>query len=67
VLLDVEYWTPLREFGRTRTLPEGMISPDDLELLTLTDEPSVAVENVLEAYRRGGGASPHTAAKADAE
>ena len=67
VLLDVEYWTPLREFGRTRTLPEGMISPDDLELLTLTDEPSVAVEKVLEAYRRGGGASPHTAAKADAE
>src|ERR1700751_1615657 len=65
VLLDVEYWTPLREFGRTRTLPEGMISPDDLELLTLTDEPSVAVEKVLEAYRRGGGASPHTAAKAD--
>src|ERR1700749_3769538 len=67
VLLDVEDWTPLRKFGRTRTLPQGMISPDDLELLTLTDEPSAAVENVLEAYRRGGGASPPTAAKADAE
>jgi uncharacterized protein (TIGR00730 family) len=67
VLLGEEYWAPLREWGRTRALPEGMISPDDLDLLTLTDEPSVAVEKVLEAYRLGGGRSPHTAAKADAE
>jgi hypothetical protein len=48
-------------------LPEGMISPDDLDLLTLTDEPSVAVEKVLEAYQRGNGESPHTPEKADAE
>ena len=41
--------------------------PDDLDLLTLTDQPSVAVEKVLEAYRLGGDRSPHTAAKADAE
>jgi uncharacterized protein (TIGR00730 family) len=67
VLLGEAYWTPLREWGRSRALPEGMISPDDLELLTLTDEPSVAVEKVLEAYGRGDGRSPHTTAKADAE
>jgi hypothetical protein len=67
VLLGEEYWAPLREWGRTRALREGMISPDDLDLLTLTDEPSVAVETVLEAYRLGDGRSPHTAAKADAE
>jgi uncharacterized protein (TIGR00730 family) len=67
VLLGEEYWAPLREWGRTRALPEGMISPDDLELLTLTDEPSVAVEKVLEAYQRGNGESPHTPEKADAE
>ena len=67
VLLGEEYWAPLREWGETRALPEGMISPDDLELLTLTDDPSVAVEKVLEAYRRSNGPSPHTAAKADAE
>jgi uncharacterized protein (TIGR00730 family) len=67
VLLNEEYWTPLREFGESRLLPEGMISPDDLDLLTLTDEPSVAVETVLEAYRRGDGVSPHTPEKADAE
>jgi uncharacterized protein (TIGR00730 family) len=67
VLLGEEYWAPLREWGRTRALPEGMISPDDLDLLTLTDEPSVAVEKVLEAYQRGNGESPHTPEKADAE
>jgi uncharacterized protein (TIGR00730 family) len=67
VLLGEEYWAPLREWGQTRALPEGMISPDDLELLTLTDEPSVAVKKVLEAYRRSNGTSPHTTAKADAE
>jgi len=67
VLLGEEYWTPLREWGRTRALPEGMISPDDLDLLTLTDEPSVAVETVVEAYLREDGESPYTPEKADAE
>jgi len=67
VLLGEDYWAPLREWGQTRALPEGMISPDDLDLLILTDEPSVAVETVLEAYRRGNGESPHTLEKADAE
>ncbi len=67
VLLGEEYWAPLREWGQTRALPEGMISPDDLDLLTLTDDPSVAVEKVLEAYQRGNGESPHTPEKADAE
>jgi uncharacterized protein (TIGR00730 family) len=67
VLLGEEYWAPLREWGRTRALSEGMISPDDLDLLTLTDEPSVAMETVLEAYRRGDGESPYTPEKADAE
>ena len=67
VLLGEAYWTPLREWGRGSALPEGMISPDDLELLTLTDEPGVAVETVIEAYVRGDGVSPHRPEKADAE
>src|SRR6478736_2449861 len=61
VLLGEEYWTPLREWGRTRALPEGMVAAEDLALLTLTDEPRVAVETVLGAYARGDGAvPPHT-------
>ena len=67
VLVDEDYWTPLRTWGRGRALAEGMISPDDLELLTLTDDPRVAVETVIEAYVRGDGVSPHRPEKADAE
>ncbi len=67
VLLGKAYWTPLREWGQGSALAEGMISPDDLELLTLTDEPRVAVETVIEAYVRGDGVSPHTPQKADAQ
>ena len=67
VLVGEAYWTPLREWGQESALAEGMISPDDLELLTLTDEPRVAVETVIEAYVRGDGVSPHTPAKADAQ
>jgi uncharacterized protein (TIGR00730 family) len=67
VLVDEDYWTPLRTWGQGRALAEGMISPDDLELLTLTDDPQVAVETVIEAYVRGDGVSPHRPEKADAE
>jgi uncharacterized protein (TIGR00730 family) len=67
VLVDEDYWTPLRTWGQGRALAEGMISPDDLELLTLTDHPQVAVETVIEAYVRGDGVSPHRPEKADAE
>jgi hypothetical protein len=44
-----------------------MVSPDDLALLTLTDEPRVAVETVLDAYARGDGVAPHEPEKADAQ
>ncbi|MGZ4382633.1 MAG: hypothetical protein ACXVZ3_14565 [Gaiellaceae bacterium] len=44
-----------------------MVSAEDLALLTLTDEPRVALETVLRAYARGNGASPHAPEKADAQ
>src|SRR6266513_2219171 len=43
VLFDSNYWQGLLEWLRERTLPEGLISPDDLELLTVTDSPTDAV------------------------
>jgi uncharacterized protein (TIGR00730 family) len=68
VLLGQSYWTPLLEWVRRSALTDGMVSPDDLELLTLTDDPHVAVETVLDAYRRGDGrGSPHAPEKADAQ
>ncbi|MFL5941707.1 MAG: TIGR00730 family Rossman fold protein [Gaiellaceae bacterium] len=68
VLMGQAYWTPLLEWVRGAALADGMVSPEDLALLTLTDEPRVAVETVLEAYARGDGRDhPHAPEKADAQ
>ena len=67
VLVDRGYWTPLLDWIRERALEEGTVSPDDLALLTVTDEPSEAVQTVLDAFARGDGESPHAPHKADAQ
>jgi uncharacterized protein (TIGR00730 family) len=68
VLVGEAYWAPLLEWVRRSALADGMVSPDDLALLTLTDEPRVAVETVLDAYGRGNGRDdPHEPHKADAQ
>jgi uncharacterized protein (TIGR00730 family) len=68
VLVGEAYWAPLLEWVRRSALADGMVSPDDLALLTLTDEPRVAVETVLDAYARGNGRDdPHEPHKADAQ
>ena len=67
VLLGESYWTPLLEWVRRSALADGTVSPGDLALLTLTDDPRVALETVLDAYAHGDGASPHTPEKADAQ
>jgi hypothetical protein len=67
VLLGEAYWTPLLEWVRQSALADGMVSADDLALLTLTDEPRIAVETVLDAFRAANGESPHSPEKADAQ
>ncbi|HEY7420805.1 MAG TPA: TIGR00730 family Rossman fold protein [Gaiellaceae bacterium] len=68
VLLGEAYWTPLLEWVRRSALADGMVSPADLELLTLTDDPRIALETVIDAFRTGDGApTPHAPHKADAQ
>jgi uncharacterized protein (TIGR00730 family) len=68
VLIGEAYWTPLLEWVRRSALADGMVSGEDLALLTLTDDPRVALETVLDAFRAGNGAaSPHASGKADAQ
>ena len=55
VLFDPVYWEPLRAWVRGRLLPEGMVSPEDLELLTVTDDPAEAVDCVLASYASRNG------------
>jgi hypothetical protein len=68
VLVGEDYWTPLLEWVRRSALADGMVSANDLALLTLTDDPQVALETVLDAYRAGDGRpDPHAPEKADAQ
>jgi uncharacterized protein (TIGR00730 family) len=52
VLFDRTFWSPVLEWVRDRVLPLGMVSPEDLELLTVTDDPEEAVAVVLDSYRK---------------
>ena len=52
VLFDSEYWGVLVDWLESRLLAEGMISPEDLALLFVTDDPAEAVETVVDCYER---------------
>ena len=52
VLYDSHYWGEVLDWLREKPLAEGLVSPDDLELLMVTDEPREAVEMVVSAYDR---------------
>jgi uncharacterized protein (TIGR00730 family) len=52
VLLGTAYWGGLVEWVRDTQLAAGTISPRDLELFHLTDDPAEAVELMVEARRR---------------
>jgi len=69
VLMTEDYWRPLLDWVRERALRDGMVSPEDLDLLTVTDDPRVALRHVLDGYARLNGEvdSPHEPHKADAQ
>ena len=47
VLFDSAYWEEMLEWIRDRMLASDLVSPSDLELLTVTDVPAEAVERVV--------------------
>ncbi|MDH4042865.1 MAG: TIGR00730 family Rossman fold protein [Gemmatimonadota bacterium] len=57
VLMSAEYWQPLLDWLRTRVAGEGKISPQDLQLMDVTDDPAeavrIVVESEIQAGRRG--------------
>lgn len=67
VLFDSAYWKPMLAFIQDRLLSESMISPDDLQLLHVTDSPDEAVQIILECYLKNCADSPHAPHKADAQ
>ncbi len=67
VLFDSGYWSGLIDWLHARTLAQGMISPDDEELLFLTDDPAEAVETIVSCYERRCASVPAEPRKAAAE
>ena len=67
VLFDSAYWSGLLEWIRRRLLGEGMVSPDDLELLFVTDDPGEAVRTVIARHELRLRETPSAPAKADAQ
>jgi uncharacterized protein (TIGR00730 family) len=51
VLFGSEHWHDLDGWIRDELIEQGLISPSDLDLLCVTDDPDEAVERVVAAYR----------------
>jgi uncharacterized protein (TIGR00730 family) len=66
VLFDRVFWEGLLDWLREKPLPGGMISPEDIDLLHLTDAPEEAVSRVVDAYARRMPRTPPEPQKADA-
>jgi uncharacterized protein (TIGR00730 family) len=56
VLFDTAFWAPMLAWCRSALLPRGTIDARDLDLLTVTDEPTEALRCVLDRFaaRRDG-------------
>jgi uncharacterized protein (TIGR00730 family) len=69
VLFGKEHWAGLLSWINGRLLPEGLISPEDENLLFVTDEPEAAVKLVVGCYeeRCAAEGTPARPRKADAQ
>ena len=67
VLIGSDYWAELLHWITGELLADRMISPEDLELLYVTDDLDEAMERVLECYQRRCAEMPAEPAKADAQ
>jgi uncharacterized protein (TIGR00730 family) len=67
VLVDTDYWGGLLAWIRAEVLADGMISPDDIDLLQVTDDLDEAVQIVVDSYDARDAESPAEPQKADAQ
>jgi uncharacterized protein (TIGR00730 family) len=67
VLYDSDFWGEMLEWIRGELLANGMISPDDVELLHVTDDAQEAVDLVIECYDRRCAHVPAAVEKEDAQ
>jgi uncharacterized protein (TIGR00730 family) len=66
VLFGSAHWAGLLDWVRERLLAEGMVAPDDVELLHVTDDPDDAVAMIAACYDRRCAEVPAEPFKEDA-
>ena len=57
ILVGSDYWGGLVDWLRERLLDEGKISPGDLDLFCVTDDPALVLERLKAAQHREARAS----------
>ena len=67
VLIDTDYWGEMLDWIRGELLADGMISPEDLNLLHVTDDHAEAVDTIIECYEENCAEVPFRPRKADAQ
>jgi hypothetical protein len=67
VLMGREHWAGLLDWIHGRVMPRGFISPEDEQLLFITDEVAEAVERVRVCWERHCAEPIAEPAKADAQ
>jgi uncharacterized protein (TIGR00730 family) len=67
VLFGSDFWGELLAWMRSELLEGGMISADDVALLSVTDDPDEAVERILAHYAQRHAPGPAAPHKEDAQ
>jgi uncharacterized protein (TIGR00730 family) len=67
VLLGRDYWRDLLDWIADEPLAHGMISPDDVQLLHVTDDVTEAVSLIVDCWVRHCAEPVHEPEKSDAE
>ncbi len=52
ILVGEEFWKPMQEFIRDKFIGEGMISPEDMNLYTVTDDEDLILDIIKKAEKR---------------
>jgi predicted Rossmann-fold nucleotide-binding protein len=50
ILLGSRYWSGLRDWLREAAVAEGMLGPEDLDLLEIMDDPEAVVRRVRQCH-----------------
>ena len=54
ILVGTKFWSGMIEWFRETLISEGLISPDDMDLIQLTDEPCEVVSIIFKYYETRG-------------